>query len=146
MQNEILFSDRYGTPVSISLLDIDHFKKINDTYGHTVGDDVLRNLGSELRDHIRYPDTIGRYGGEEFLIVLPHSTLKAASEQAERLCKHVRSLLIKSGEQEIAITISLGVAQYKIHKEDWEAFLNRADAALYQAKNGGRDRWVVSEY
>ncbi|HEU4744666.1 MAG TPA: GGDEF domain-containing protein [Anaerolineales bacterium] len=145
LQNEILFSDRYGTPVSISLLDIDHFKKINDTYGHTVGDDVLRNLGSELRDHIRYPDTIGRYGGEEFLIVLPHSTLKAASEQAERLCKHVRSLLIKSGEQEIAITISLGVAQYKIHKEDWEAFLNRADAALYQAKNGGRDRWVVSE-
>ena len=145
LQNEILFSDRYGTPVSISLLDIDHFKKINDTYGHTVGDDVLRNLGSELRDHIRYPDTIGRYGGEEFLIVLPHSTLKAASEQAERLCKHVRSLLIKSGEQEIAFTISLGVAQYKIHKEDWEAFLNRADAALYQAKNGGRDRWVVSE-
>ena len=145
LQNQILFSDRYGTPVSISLLDIDHFKKINDTYGHTVGDDVLRNLGSELRDHIRYPDTIGRYGGEEFLIVLPHSTLKAASEQAERLCKHVRSLLIKSGEQEIAITISLGVAQYKIHKEDWEAFLNRADAALYQAKNGGRDRWVVSE-
>lgn len=145
LQEEVIFSDRYGMPLSISMLDIDHFKKINDTYGHTVGDDVLRNLGSELRDHIRYPDTIGRYGGEEFLIVLPHSTLKAASEQAERLCKHVRSLLIKSGEQEIAITISLGVAQYKIHKEDWEAFLNRADAALYQAKNGGRDRWVVSE-
>jgi diguanylate cyclase (GGDEF)-like protein len=145
LQNEIVFSDRYGTPLSISMLDIDHFKKINDTYGHTVGDGVLRQLAGELRDHIRYPDTIGRYGGEEFLIVLPHSTLKAASEQAERLCRHVRSLLIKSGEQEIAITISIGVAQYKIHKEDWEAFLNRADAALYQAKNRGRDRWAVSE-
>jgi diguanylate cyclase (GGDEF)-like protein len=145
LQREVIFSDRYGTPLSISMLDIDHFKNINDTYGHTVGDDVLRNLASELREHIRYPDTIGRYGGEEFLIVLPHSTLKAASEQAERLCKHVRSFLIKSGEQEIALTVSIGVAQYKIQKEDWEAFLSRADAALYQAKNSGRDQWAVSE-
>jgi diguanylate cyclase (GGDEF)-like protein len=145
LQNEVLFSDRYGTPVSISLLDIDHFKKINDTHGHAVGDDVLRHLGSELRNHIRYPDTIGRYGGEEFLIVLPHSTRKAASEQAERLCRHVRSLLIKSGEQEIGITVSVGVAQYRVHQEDWEAFLNRADAALYEAKNGGRDRWMVAK-
>jgi diguanylate cyclase (GGDEF)-like protein len=106
---------------------------------------VLRNLANEMREHIRYPDTIGRYGGEEFLIVLPHSILKAASEQAERLCKHIRSLLISAGEQEIAITVSIGVAQYKIQKEDWEAFLSRADAALYQAKNSGRDQWAVAE-
>jgi diguanylate cyclase (GGDEF)-like protein len=145
LQEEVIFSERYGTPLSISMLDIDHFKKINDTYGHTVGDEVLRTLASELRDHIRYPDTIGRYGGEEFLIVLPHSTFNAAAEQAERLCSYVRSLLIKSGEQQIAVTVSIGVAQYKIHKEDWEALLRRADAALYQAKNGGRDRWVVAE-
>lgn len=145
LQREVIFSDRYGTPLTISLLDIDFFKKINDTYGHIVGDDVLRSLGSELRNRIRYPDTIGRYGGEEFLIVLPHSTAKAAMEQAERLCKHVRSLLIKSAEKEIALTISIGIAQYKIHKEDWEAFLSRADAALYQAKNNGRDQWMVSE-
>jgi two-component system, cell cycle response regulator len=145
LQNEVIFSDRYGTPLSISMLDIDHFKKINDTYGHIVGDEVLRNLASELREHIRYPDTIGRYGGEEFLIVLPHSTIKAASEQAERLCKLVRSLHIKSGEQEIAVTVSVGVAQYKIQKEEWEAFLGRADAALYQAKNSGRDQWAVAE-
>jgi diguanylate cyclase (GGDEF)-like protein len=144
-QNEVIFSDRYGTPLSISMLDIDHFKRINDTYGHTTGDDVLRTLGSELREHIRYPDTIGRYGGEEFLIVLPHSSLKAASEQAERLCRHVRSLRIRSGEQEIAVTVSIGIAQYKIQKEDWEAFLSRADAALYQAKHSGRDQWAVSE-
>jgi diguanylate cyclase (GGDEF)-like protein len=145
LQREVIFSDRYGTPLTISILDIDFFKKINDTYGHIVGDDVLRSLGSELRNHIRHPDTIGRYGGEEFLIVLPHSTVKAAMEQAQRLCKHVRSLLIKSGEKEIALTISIGIAQYKIHKEDWEAFLSRADAALYQAKNNGRDQWAVSE-
>jgi diguanylate cyclase len=145
LQREVIFSDRYGTPLTISMLDIDFFKKINDTYGHTVGDDVLRSLGSELRNHIRYPDTIGRYGGEEFLIVLPHSTAKAAMEQAGRLCKHVRSLLIKSGEKEIALTVSIGIAQYKIHKEDWEVFLSRADAALYQSKNNGRDQWSVSE-
>jgi len=145
LQREAIFSDRYGTPLTISMLDIDHFKTINDTYGHTVGDDVLRSLASELRDHIRYPDTIGRYGGEEFLIVLPHSTLKAATQQAERLCKHVRSLLIKSGEQEIAVTVSIGIAQYQIHEEDWQAFLGRADAALYEAKNNGRDQWVVAE-
>jgi two-component system, cell cycle response regulator len=145
LQREVIFSDRYGTPLTISLLDIDHFKKINDTYGHIVGDDVLRSLASELRDHIRYPDTIGRYGGEEFLVVLPHSTLRAASQQAERLCNHVRSLLIKSGEKEIGITVSIGIAQYKIQNEDWQALLNRADTALYRAKNNGRDQWMASE-
>lgn len=144
LQREVIFADRYGTPLTISILDIDHFKKINDTYGHTVGDEVLRSLASELRDHIRYPDTIGRYGGEEFLIVLPHSTVKAATEQAERLCRHVRSLQIKTGDLEISLTVSIGIAQYMVHKEDWQALFRRADAALYQAKNSGRDRWAVS--
>jgi diguanylate cyclase (GGDEF)-like protein len=145
LQREVIFSDRYGTPFSISMLDIDHFKKINDTYGHKVGDDVLRTLAGEMRNRIRHPDTIGRYGGEEFLIVLPHSPLKAAMEQAERLCRHARSLRIKAGEQEITVTISIGIAQYKIHNEDWETLLNRADAALYKAKHNGRDQWVAAE-
>lgn len=145
LQREVIFSDRYGTPLSISMVDIDHFKKINDTYGHTVGDEVLRTLAGELRNRIRYPDTIGRYGGEEFLIVLPHSSLKAATEQANRLCKHARSLLIKAGEQEIALTVSIGIAQYKIHNEDWEILLNRADSALYKAKHNGRDQWIAAE-
>ena len=145
LQREVMVSDRYGTPFSISMVDIDLFKNINDTYGHTVGDDVLRNLANELRQHIRHPDMIGRYGGEEFLIILPHSPLKSAIEQAERLCKHVRSLGMKAGEQDISPTISMGLAQYKIHKEDWQTFLSRADKALYQAKNSGRDRWVIAE-
>jgi diguanylate cyclase (GGDEF)-like protein len=145
LQEEVIFSDRYGTPLTISMIDIDHFKKINDTYGHTAGDEVLRGLAGELRDHIRYPDTIGRYGGEEFLLVVPHGTLRAASQQAERLCRHVRSLRIQSGEQAIGITVSIGIAQYKIHNEDWQGLLNRADAALYQAKNNGRDQWAAAE-
>jgi len=145
LQREVIFAERYGTPLAISMLDIDHFKNINDTYGHPVGDEVLRRLAGELRQHIRQPDTIGRYGGEEFLVILPHSTLKAAIEQAERLCRHVRSLLIRCNEEEISLTISIGIAQYKNHEEDWQVFLSRADAALYQAKNNGRDQWAVSE-
>ena len=145
LQREVMFSDRYGTPLAISMLDIDHFKNVNDTYGHVVGDEVLQKLASELREHIRNPDTIGRYGGEEFLVVLPHSTIKAATEQAERLCRHVRSLVIKSGENDITLTVSIGIAQYKIHKEDWQVFLSRADKAMYEAKNSGRDQWAVSK-
>jgi two-component system cell cycle response regulator len=104
----------------------------------------LRQLAGELRDHIRHPDTIGRYGGEEFLVVLPHSTIKAATEQAERLCRHVRALALQSGKTRIKLTISIGIAQYRIHQEDWQEFLSRADSALYQAKDDGRDRWIVS--
>ena len=145
LQREVMFSDRYGTPLAISLLDIDHFKRINDSYGHVVGDEVLQKVAGELRDHIRHPDTIGRYGGEEFLLVLPHSTIKAASEQAERLCRNIRSLVIRSGGHDVSLTISIGVAQYKVHKEDWQGFLSRADKALYEAKDHGRDQWVVAE-
>jgi len=145
LQNAVTFSDRYGTPLTISMLDIDLFKNINDTYGHTAGDEVLRSLAGGLRQHIRHPDTIGRYGGEEFLIVLPHSTVNAALEQAQRLCEQVRSLGITIGDRTLFVTISIGIAQYKIQKEDWQAFLSRADRALNQAKNNGRDRWVVDE-
>ena len=145
LQNAVEFSDRYGTPLTISILDIDHFKKVNDVHGHTAGDEVLRGLAGKLRNIIRHPDTIGRFGGEEFLLVLPHSTVKAAVEQAQRLCEQIRSSLIPVGEQEISVTVSIGIAQYKLHKEDWQSLLNRADAALYEAKNKGRDQWVVSE-
>ena len=145
LQREVIAADRYSTPLALSMIDIDHFKNINDTYGHTVGDQVLQRLAAELREHIRHPDTIGRYGGEEFLVILPHSTLKAAAQQAERLCNHIRSLSIQCNAFRISLTISVGVAQYRIHKEDWQAFLSRADAALYQAKKNGRDQWAVSE-
>lgn len=145
LQHEIIFSDRYGTPLSISMVDIDHFKNINDNYGHVAGDEVLRKLAMELRNHIRHPDTIGRYGGEEFLVVLPHSTAKAASEQAQRLCKYIQSLAIPWGDNEIVLTLSIGIAQFRTKEEDWQSFLSRADRALYQAKNKGRNRWMVSE-
>jgi diguanylate cyclase (GGDEF)-like protein len=145
LQNAVEFSERYGTPLTVTMLDIDHFKKINDSHGHAAGDEVLRSLAGKLRNAIRLPDTIGRFGGEEFLIVLPHSTSKAAVEQAGRLCEQIRLSPIQIGDKEISVTVSMGIAQYKIHKEDWQTLINRADIALYQAKNNGRDQWVVSE-
>ncbi|MBV6449568.1 MAG: hypothetical protein MHPDNHAH_00279 [Anaerolineales bacterium] len=145
LQEEVIRASRYETPLSISIVDIDHFKKVNDTYGHVVGDDVLRTIAARLREQIRHPDTIGRYGGEEFLIVLPNSDLKAASEQAARLCQRIRALQVTSNDHILSITISIGIAQYRNSRENWEQFLHRADKVLYQAKDNGRDQWAVAE-
>ena len=145
LQEEVIRSDRYGTPLSISILDIDHFKKVNDTYGHTTGDETLRRVAARLRELIRHPDVIGRYGGEEFLIVLPNSEARAAAEQASRLCKDIRNTKIEANNNVLSVTVSVGIAQFRVGKENWEGFLNRADEALYQAKNNGRDRWAVAE-
>jgi diguanylate cyclase (GGDEF)-like protein len=143
LQRQVTFSDRYETPLAISMLDLDHFKRVNDTYGHPSGDEVLRFVASELRDHIRQPDEIGRYGGEEFLVILPNSSLKAACEQANRLCQQVRSTPIISGGRVIHMTMSMGIAQFRIHNETWQELLDRADQALFQAKQNGRDQWAV---
>ena len=143
LQREVILSDRYDTPLSISMLDIDHFKKINDSYGHIAGDEVLQKLAGELRQRIRQPDTIGRYEGDVFLIIFPHSTLNVAVESAERLCQHIRSTPIIHARNVFHLTISAGIAQYKTHEEDWRGLLDRADKALYQAKNNGRDQWAI---
>ena len=146
LQEEVIRATRYNTPLSISMVDIDHFKNVNDTYGHAAGDETLRTIAARLREQIRHPDTLGRYGGEEFLIVLPNSEIKAAVEQASRLCGNIRGLQIEATEQkQISVTFSIGVAQYKIGHENWEQFLHRADTAMYQAKNDGRDQWSVAE-
>lgn len=145
LQEEVIRSNRYGTALSISILDLDHFKNVNDTYGHTTGDEVLRSVAARLREQIRHPDTIGRYGGEEFLIVLPNSQIQAAAEQASRLCQQIRKTSIDANTHVLSITISVGVAQFRVGQENWEGFLHRADEALYEAKNAGRDRWMVAE-
>ena len=145
LQEEVIRSNRYGTPLSISILDIDHFKKVNDTYGHTTGDETLRSVAARLREHIRHPDTIGRYGGEEFLIVLPSSKAESAEKQASRLCREVRALQIEANDKVLSVTISIGIAQFRVGQENWEGFLHRADEALYKAKDAGRDRWAVAE-
>jgi diguanylate cyclase (GGDEF)-like protein len=144
LQNEVIRAERYKTHVSISMIDIDNFKKINDSYGHTVGDQVLYQLANILQENVRDSDTVGRYGGEEFLVVLPNTRLKPAAEQAARLCKLVREADINIGET-IRLTVSIGVSEYRHGQEDWRKFLSRADMALYAAKNAGRDQWIASE-
>jgi diguanylate cyclase (GGDEF)-like protein len=144
LQNEVIRAERYKTSLSISMIDIDHFKRINDSYGHTVGDQVLFQLANMLQESVRDPDTVGRYGGEEFLVVLPNTRLREAAEQAARLCKRIRTADINIGEP-VQLTISIGVAEYRHGQENWQKFLSRADMALYEAKNAGRDQWAISE-
>lgn len=143
LQDEVLRAERYGSMLSVSILDVDHFKSVNDTYGHAVGDEVLRQVAHRLRDGIRHPDIVGRYGGEEFIILLPNSDLHAAGEQADRLCRQVREMVIPVKEHDIQVTLSIGVAQLKIGEDTWESLLNRADNAMYEAKDRGRDCWVA---
>lgn len=145
LQSEVLRSERYNSPLAISVVDIDHFKKVNDTYGHLVGDESLRQVAHQLRDHIRHPDMAGRYGGEEFLILLPNSDSNAAAEQASRLCKQVRETVIQVDDRTLNITISIGIAQFRNGEDSWETLLNRADNAMYEAKKNGRDRWAIAE-
>ena len=109
LQNEVHRADRYRMPLSISMIDIDHFKNINDTYGHTEGDKVLVHLAKLLRQSVREADAVGRYGGEEFLVLLPNTRLKEAVEQAARLCKAVREDEISVGEL-THLTVSIGLA------------------------------------
>jgi diguanylate cyclase (GGDEF)-like protein len=145
LQDEVQRAQRYSSLLSISMLDVDHFKLVNDTYGHAVGDQVLREIAMQLRDHIRHPDMVARYGGEEFLILLPNSTKEAASEQAARLCKRVRDAIIHVDDHDIHVTLSIGVAQFQHGVDNWQTLLGRADTALYEAKNAGRDQWAISK-
>ncbi len=143
LQDEVLRAERYHTQFSISLVDVDHFKKVNDSYGHLTGDEVLRQVGAKLKEQIRHPDLAGRYGGEEFLILLPNSNSNAAAEQAARLCRQIRDTVIQAHDHALQVTISIGIAEFEYGVDTWESLLNRADTALYQSKSGGRDRWSV---
>ncbi len=144
LQDEVLRAERYNNTLSISIIDVDKFKLVNDTYGHPVGDEVLKQVACQLRDHIRHPDTVGRYGGEEFLILLPNSDAKAATEQAVRLGKEIREMVVTIKEHELKVTVSIGIAQFKAGVDTWDTLLNRADNAMYEAKNNGRDCWFVA--
>ncbi len=145
LQDETLRAERYDTPLSVSVVDVDHFKRINDTYGHVSGDEVLRQVGYLLRDHIRHPDVAGRFGGEEFLIILPNSTAQAAAEQAARLCRKVSETVVHVKQHSIQVTISIGIAEFKKGIDTWETLLNRADTAMYEAKRAGRNQWMTTE-
>lgn len=141
---EINRAKRYGQTISFVLLDIDHFKHFNDTYGHQTGDVILKTLGSILNKTIRENDVAARYGGEEFAIILLHTDFKTARETTERLREVIELYNFKVGDKHLHITISLGIACFP-HKDIETArdLIECADKALYSAKKAGRNRVEV---
>lgn len=141
MKDEVYRAARYNHSLSVFMLDIDHFKNINDTYGHGVGDIVLRDLATLIKNSIRKPDYVARYGGEEFVVILPETPLHKARELAERLRRQVANYDISIKEDQILnLTISIGVATFPDHTESPQNLLEAADKAMYVAKRQGRDR------
>ncbi|HRP94701.1 MAG TPA: diguanylate cyclase [Rhodocyclaceae bacterium] len=135
---------RYGTPLSLLVLDVDHFKQINDTHGHSVGDQAICLVAQACLNAVREIDVVGRYGGEEFVIVLPGTHFAGALELAERLRRRVAGIRIKCGQpQPISLTASIGVASLQ-QGDTFEQLLMAADKALYQAKRQGRDKVVAA--
>ena len=128
------------------MIDIDHFKLFNDRYGHATGDEMLRQLGAAFLRMIRGSDVACRYGGEEFILVLPEATLEVIRQRAEQVRLEVRRLRVEfEGQPVEQITISLGIAVSPLHGVTTETLLKAADDALYRAKNEGRDRVVVAD-
>lgn len=137
---EFLRARRYRNELALVMADVDHFKRINDEHGHTAGDAVLRGLSEILRCAARRTDVAGRYGGEEFLIIMPHSNASGARLFAERLREAVEAARFRVPGGEILATLSLGVAQYGRQLSSPEELIDLADRALYEAKSAGRNR------
>lgn len=133
-----------GTPLSLVMVDIDHYKKINDTFGHTEGDKILSKIASLLKTSVRKKDTLARYGGEEFVLILPESGLGESYIIAERIRRLVESTPFQVGEVHINLTVSLGISNFPTHQaKSKEELVRMADLALYEAKRGGRNRACI---
>jgi diguanylate cyclase (GGDEF)-like protein len=144
LEREARRASRERRPLAVGLIDIDWFKSINDSLGHAAGDDVLRQTAQRMVEHAREHETIGRYGGEEFLMVLPGADGKAAERAAERLRKSVSHEPMRAGARTVTVTTSTGIAWSSDPAERVEELIQLADGALYQAKAGGRDRVEVA--
>ncbi len=143
LERELSRSRREGYPLSLVILDLDHFKQINDTYGHQAGDQALVVLAETLRAGIRHEDVLCRYGGEEFIILMPHMPLATAAERAEAWRQKIADIRVPFGKFELTFTTSAGVAAYPDHGKTPDELSQSADLALYLAKNAGRNRVVV---
>ncbi|WP_199054623.1 GGDEF domain-containing protein [Aquitalea sp. ASV15] len=144
LQQEWLRSQRSGQQAVLIMLDIDHFKQVNDEYGHDVGDRVIERVATLLLEHTRAIDTAIRYGGEEFLLVLPHTTQEGGVQLAERLRQQMAARTLHCNDVEVSVTLSLGVAATTMVMQDKAAWVKQADMALYQAKRAGRNRVVAA--
>ncbi|MDA0352355.1 MAG: GGDEF domain-containing protein [Chloroflexi bacterium] len=141
-------SRRYGRSLTVLMIDIDHFKQVNDGYGHATGDAVLTACARQMASNIRESDEIGRYGGEEFAVILPETALADGAIVAEKLRAGIEALRVPvpDGGAAVQVTVSVGVAAIPdLATTDEQALLNRADEALYAAKNSGRDRVILAD-
>jgi len=134
--------ERHDVPLAVCLIDLDHFKRVNDTLGHAAGDAVLRECARAIERSRRPTDVFGRYGGEEFMLVLPHEDVAGARQVAERVRATIAGLQFPGLPDDWRVTVSIGVAGHA-RGTHWQDMVNRADAALYRAKAGGRDRVEV---
>ncbi|MCC6573462.1 MAG: diguanylate cyclase [Planctomycetes bacterium] len=144
LRAELARSQRYGFPVSLIMVDIDHFKKFNDNHGHQTGDVVLQEMARLLSAHVRAADVVARYGGEEFAVLLPQTTHENALDLATRLCRDVKEEIAIRGTrgERLTVTASFGVATFPQHAQDAAALVSLADTALYVAKDQGRNRVI----
>ena len=139
-ENEIERSKRYNKHLSIIMMDIDHFKKINDGFGHQVGDQVLKEIADICLAILRKVDVMCRYGGEEFVVLLPETEVADAAHAAERMCTAISSLRLKTEKGDVSVSVSIGVAEMEKSRSSFEKLLAAADSALYSAKETGRNR------
>jgi len=142
LRDEFERSDRTGESIAVVMMDLDRFKSINDTYGHPTGDVVLFETAQIIQDTAREIDMVGRYGGEEFIAILPETDEEPGANFAERVRKAVEEHVYRDGATEIRMTVSCGVASIRAGVDSPEALLKAADEALYQAKHGGRNQVV----
>jgi diguanylate cyclase (GGDEF)-like protein len=145
LNREIASANRKGFPFSVILLDIDHFKRVNDAFGHDAGDVVLKEIAAVLRASVRDSDIAVRHGGEEFAILLPETAVDVAAERAERLRQRLEQHQITYGTKALRITASFGVVQNRPGDADASALMKAVDAAMYSAKASGRNKVVVSQ-
>jgi diguanylate cyclase (GGDEF)-like protein len=136
---------RTGDVIAVIMMDVDHFKTVNDRHGHAAGDEVLRRLSAVAQDSIRTEDFFARYGGEEFCIVLPSTTAEKARDLAERLRRNYAEMTVRYADQAIQSTVSIGIADSRQSGVSMDCLLNYADQALYRAKREGRNRSLIFE-
>jgi diguanylate cyclase (GGDEF)-like protein len=141
----IAHAERRGASLAVLMLDLDHFKQVNDRHGHAAGDAVLREVGRLLQARLRRMDLACRYGGEELIVLMPDCTASEALVRARELCDQVRSLNGGGGGALPQVTVSIGVAAWPEHGEQVGKVIEAADAALYAAKRAGRDRALPAE-
>ncbi len=143
LSKEIERSKRYKRPLSLLLLDIDHFKSFNDTYGHPVGDLVLKEISLCIRKSIRINDIPARYGGEEFTVIIPETNFDGAMVIAERIRSTIECHIIRSYEKQLHVTVSIGCASFPSHVINQQELIDCADKALYYSKEHGRNKVTV---